>query len=274
MPGQSQRSWESRVSRQLETSVAELAGRSLGVRCRPCHRDRGAAGAGAGKISRSGNISGMTAEVPAGLLRSAGPGKSPKICCSPPRWHGRADAVPAGHLTALADAGLYGIAGPASAGGIRVRPPHDLHVIEIMAGGCLATTFVWIQHHSAVRALAASPNAALRAQLAATAVPRQPAGGHRARRRPARTAAAAGPAGARWLGLRRFSTMGDWLGSDRRRAHTGSRRVGQPRSSAPAGPAVRDLVGGQARTDSRPRQPDSRAGVLGALRSGRSWSAP
>jgi hypothetical protein len=32
-----------------------------------------------------------------------------------------------------------------------------------MAGGCLATAFVWLQHHSAVRALAVSPNAALAA---------------------------------------------------------------------------------------------------------------
>ena len=31
-----------------------------------------------------------------------------------------------------------------------------------MAGGCLATTFVWLQHHSTVRALAATPNSLLR----------------------------------------------------------------------------------------------------------------
>ena len=38
------------------------------------------------------------------------------------------------------------------------------NVIEIMAGGCLATTFVWLQHHGAVRALSASANSALAAE--------------------------------------------------------------------------------------------------------------
>jgi alkylation response protein AidB-like acyl-CoA dehydrogenase len=61
--------------------------------------------------------------------------------------------LPAGHLDALAAAGLYGVQGPVDLGGI-----DDFQsVVEILAGGCLTTTFVWIQHHGAVRAVAAGP---------------------------------------------------------------------------------------------------------------------
>ena len=70
--------------------------------------------------------------------------------------------VPAGHLGALAEAGLYGLAGPARAGGLEADPGTFCSVTEIMAGGCLATTFVWLQHHSTVRALTTSDNVALR----------------------------------------------------------------------------------------------------------------
>jgi alkylation response protein AidB-like acyl-CoA dehydrogenase len=74
------------------------------------------------------------------------------------------DQVPAWQLDALASAGLYGLAGPQSAGGWDVDPATLCDVIEIMSGGCLATTFVWLQHHSAVRALASAQNSALRDQ--------------------------------------------------------------------------------------------------------------
>jgi alkylation response protein AidB-like acyl-CoA dehydrogenase len=73
-----------------------------------------------------------------------------------------ADAVPEGHLAALAAAGLYGLAGPASAGGADADLAAFCDVIEIMAGGCLATAFVWLQHHGVVRALAATDNESLR----------------------------------------------------------------------------------------------------------------
>jgi alkylation response protein AidB-like acyl-CoA dehydrogenase len=72
-----------------------------------------------------------------------------------------ADRIPAGHLDALAEAGLYGLAGPVSAGGLDADLATLCGVIEIMSGGCLATTFVWLQHHGAVRALAASQNSVL-----------------------------------------------------------------------------------------------------------------
>ena len=73
-----------------------------------------------------------------------------------------ADLVPAGHLDALAAAGLYGIAGPAELGGLDADLATFCRVIEILASGCLATTFVWLQHHGAVRALAACANGQLR----------------------------------------------------------------------------------------------------------------
>jgi alkylation response protein AidB-like acyl-CoA dehydrogenase len=66
-----------------------------------------------------------------------------------------ADAVPRSRLDLLADAGLYGLAGPRSAGGLEPDFPTFCGVIEALAGGDLATTFVWVQHHGAVRALAA-----------------------------------------------------------------------------------------------------------------------
>lgn len=73
-----------------------------------------------------------------------------------------ADQIPAGHLDALASAGLYGLAGPRSAGGWDADLATFCAVIEIISSGCLATAFVWLQHHSAVRALAASDNSGLR----------------------------------------------------------------------------------------------------------------
>ncbi len=73
-----------------------------------------------------------------------------------------ADIVPVAHLDALAAAGLYGIAGPAEAGGSDLDLGTFCRVVEILAGGCLATTFVWLQHHGVVRAVTASGNARLR----------------------------------------------------------------------------------------------------------------
>jgi alkylation response protein AidB-like acyl-CoA dehydrogenase len=73
-----------------------------------------------------------------------------------------ADGVPVAHLDALAAAGLYGLAGPSSAGGDDASLATFCNVIEILAGGCLATTFVWLQHHGVVRAIAASGNDQLR----------------------------------------------------------------------------------------------------------------
>jgi alkylation response protein AidB-like acyl-CoA dehydrogenase len=64
-----------------------------------------------------------------------------------------ADLVPLSNLDALADAGLYGLAGPREAGGVDADFAATCQVIEILAGACLSTAFVWVQHHGAVRAV-------------------------------------------------------------------------------------------------------------------------
>jgi alkylation response protein AidB-like acyl-CoA dehydrogenase len=68
------------------------------------------------------------------------------------------DIVPVDRLDRLAAAGLYGLAAPADAGGLGLADVAiALEIIEIIASGCLTTTFVWIQHHGAVRALVEAP---------------------------------------------------------------------------------------------------------------------
>jgi alkylation response protein AidB-like acyl-CoA dehydrogenase len=76
------------------------------------------------------------------------------------------DAVPVELLDALADAGLYGIAGPIAEGGLDADFPTVCSVVEALASGCLTTAFVWIQHMGAVRAAATSPNEAMAAWVA------------------------------------------------------------------------------------------------------------
>jgi alkylation response protein AidB-like acyl-CoA dehydrogenase len=72
-----------------------------------------------------------------------------------------AGRVPEENLRALADAGLFGLVGPRAHGGLEQGPSVLADVVEALASGCLATTFVWIQHHGAVHALAGSANTAL-----------------------------------------------------------------------------------------------------------------
>lgn len=78
-----------------------------------------------------------------------------------------ADAVPRARLDLLAKAGLYGVAGPRSAGGSEVDFPTLCAVVEALAGGDLTTAFVWVQHHGALRVLAgeAAPAALRDAEL-------------------------------------------------------------------------------------------------------------
>jgi len=64
-----------------------------------------------------------------------------------------ADAVPVEVLDVLADAGLYGMSGPVSAGGMDLDAVVQASVIEILSGGSLATAFIWAQHHGLVRNL-------------------------------------------------------------------------------------------------------------------------
>jgi alkylation response protein AidB-like acyl-CoA dehydrogenase len=72
-----------------------------------------------------------------------------------------ANLVPRAHLDALAEAGLFGVVGPPQHGGLGTDLPAFCGVVEALASGCLSTTFVWIQHHTPVRAIASSENAAL-----------------------------------------------------------------------------------------------------------------
>ena len=75
----------------------------------------------------------------------------------------RSEVVPVELLDALADAGLYGLTGPASAGGLEAEFPSMLAVIEAIDSGCLTTAFVWTQHLGCVRDAAASANEEVRA---------------------------------------------------------------------------------------------------------------
>lgn len=73
-----------------------------------------------------------------------------------------ADLLPVANLDLLAREGLYGIAGPADAGGLDLDLPISYQVVEALASGCLTTTFVWLQHRNPVRAVAAAANRSLR----------------------------------------------------------------------------------------------------------------
>ncbi|MGO9558878.1 MAG: acyl-CoA dehydrogenase family protein [Acidimicrobiales bacterium] len=59
-----------------------------------------------------------------------------------------ARAVPVELLDALAGAGLYGLFATREVGGLELDREAGEAVIETLAGGCLTTTFVWIQHLS------------------------------------------------------------------------------------------------------------------------------
>jgi hypothetical protein len=62
------------------------------------------------------------------------------------------DAVPRGHLDALAPSGLFGASVDPG-----VAPADWRAAQEVLAGGCLATWFVQAQHHSPVRLVDAGP---------------------------------------------------------------------------------------------------------------------
>ncbi len=77
----------------------------------------------------------------------------------------RLGTIPASHWQVLAEAGLYGIAAPAEFGGPGLGFGDLVEILEIVAGGCLATAFTWVQHHGALASLSASTNTALRDEL-------------------------------------------------------------------------------------------------------------
>jgi len=65
------------------------------------------------------------------------------------------DVLPVAHLDALAALGLYGAHAPVQAGGLGLDLAATCAVVEELAGGCLTTTFVWLQHSGLVMTLAA-----------------------------------------------------------------------------------------------------------------------
>lgn len=73
----------------------------------------------------------------------------------------RSDRVPQSHLTALASAGLFGLAGPPDAAGSELAVSMVRRIMAAVAGGCASTFFVWAQHHGVVHTLRSSPNEAL-----------------------------------------------------------------------------------------------------------------
>jgi hypothetical protein len=69
--------------------------------------------------------------------------------------------IPESHWEALADAGLHGIAVSAEHGGPGLDLADITEILEVMASGCLATAFTWLQHHAVMAALSASTNTSL-----------------------------------------------------------------------------------------------------------------
>lgn len=68
------------------------------------------------------------------------------------------DTIPAGHLHALADAGMFGLAHPDAGIDDATRRTVTRH----LAAACGATCFVWAQHAGTLARLASTPNTGLR----------------------------------------------------------------------------------------------------------------
>ena len=122
----------------------------------------------------------------------------------------RAPAVPVRFLDALAEAGLYGLYGPRSSGGLGADAPTAGRVVAALAGASCATAFVWVQHHSAVRLAEAAPVALRDAWLARLCSGEVRSGvAVAALRRPGPPAMTARPdaAGGRW----RFDGLAPWV---------------------------------------------------------------
>ena len=66
----------------------------------------------------------------------------------------RLDVLPTAHLDALAALRLYGAPAPREAGGLGLDLRELSAVVEELAGGCLATAFVWLQHVGLLTTLA------------------------------------------------------------------------------------------------------------------------
>ena len=88
------------------------------------------------------------------------------------------DVLPVAQLDAIAAEGLYGASVPVQAGGLGLDLRATCAVTEELAGGCLTTTFVWLQHRGLAMTLAAEGTpAALRDQWLGPACRGQVRGG-------------------------------------------------------------------------------------------------
>jgi alkylation response protein AidB-like acyl-CoA dehydrogenase len=88
-----------------------------------------------------------------------------------------AGIIPASHFDLLAEQGFYGLASQPEYSGIEIDFPSLAGIFETLSGGCLATTFTWIQHHGLVRALTDTMNGALRDKYLDAAIRGQLRGG-------------------------------------------------------------------------------------------------
>jgi alkylation response protein AidB-like acyl-CoA dehydrogenase len=78
--------------------------------------------------------------------------------------------IPNSHFDLLAAQGFYGIVAEPAQGGVEVDIPSLVGVLETLSGGCLTTTFTWMQHHSVVRGLTRTTNADLREKYLGAAI--------------------------------------------------------------------------------------------------------
>lgn len=78
-----------------------------------------------------------------------------------------AETLPRQRLDVLAAEGLYGLAGPAWAGGMEADLATICAVLEALASGCLTTAFVWSQHVTTAFVAGACRTPAIRASTAA-----------------------------------------------------------------------------------------------------------
>ncbi|HCT80072.1 MAG TPA: hypothetical protein DGT23_26600 [Micromonosporaceae bacterium] len=75
----------------------------------------------------------------------------------------KTDQVPESHLSLLAEKGFYGLAAPEDLTTLDLPDyPAVKRVVELFAGSCLTTAFVWVQHHGAMMAASKTENEAVR----------------------------------------------------------------------------------------------------------------
>jgi alkylation response protein AidB-like acyl-CoA dehydrogenase len=85
--------------------------------------------------------------------------------------------IPPTHFDLLAEEGFYGLAAQPEHSGIEVDFPSFVSIFETLCGGCLTTTFTWIQHHSVVRGLTGTRNVGLQEKYLAAAIRGEVRGG-------------------------------------------------------------------------------------------------